>query len=471
MTKYETLAQQFINDIQNEKLPVGSRLPALRVFAKQHSISMTTATRCYDFLEESGWIFSRPQAGFFVGKLPSPNAGPQMPRLIKGESRDPKRFSPQHGYNQKADFFCPLGTAMVAPSLLPKVALQRCLKRVAAKLTDNLFFYPAAQGEESLRHALANHFQQDHFNFRADEIVITNGCIDSIRLALESVTKEGDTIAISSPCFSGLLDLLVGLKRQIIEIPSNENGLDLVLLESYLRDEKIAAGLFNTSHMNPAGISLTVEQKESLVKLAQKYQVPIIEDDIYFELSHQGKPPLPAKYWDDQGYVIWCGSVSKVLAEGVRIGWCLPGRYLNQLLKQQQLTSLGVSYIMQLAMAEFINTGEYRSHINKLRLTMTRQILSYRQLLMAHLPNDARISMPEGGLVIWIQIPDFNSSLLMAKAAEAKIDIRSGLGFSTHKYYQDCFRINCGWPLETRVEGMNLREKIIKLSELVCGSI
>jgi len=447
MKLYESLAQQYIDDIQSGYLPSGTRLPSLRVLTKQHAVSMTTAIRSYNYLEAAGWIFSQPQSGFFVSKQINETNLPLVPKF-KGENRDPKEFSPNAGYNSASSFFCPLGTAMIAPSLQPKIALQRTIKRCASRMGDDMFFYPAIQGEVSLRRALSDHFRQDHFSFHYSEVVITNGCIDAIRIALESTTKEGDTVAISSPCFSGLLDLLAGLSRNIIEISCDDGGLDLEQLEGYMKNKKIAAALFNTSHMNPSGTSLSVEQKQRLAQLAEQYCIPIIEDDIYFELAHNSKPPLPVKHWDKSGYIIWCGSFSKVLAEGLRIGWCLPGRYLDAYLKRQQLTSLGVNHLMQVSMAEFINTGDYRAHINKMRLTLSYQVHAYRQLFITYLPANARISMPDGGLVLWIQIPSLNACLLEKEARKQQIDIRVGACFSTHQYYLDCFRINCGWPLE-----------------------
>ena len=473
MKLYESLAQEYIDNIQVGKLSAGARLPALRVLAKQHSVSMTTATKAYDYLEEKGWIFAQPQSGFFVSNqallISQPHQQPQTP-MFKTEKRDPRHFLPDMGYGRTTPFSCPLGTAMLAPSLQPKTQLKRAIKRSVSRLSDRMFFYPNIQGELLLRKALSEHFQKDHFSFSAAEITITNGCIDSVRLALESTTKVGDTIAISSPCFNGLLDLLVGLSRNIIEIPNTDQGVDLVLLESHMQDQKIHACLFNTTHMNPSGISLSIEQKQQLALLAEAYQIPIIEDDVYFELPHHGKPALPVKHWDKSGYVIWCGSFSKSLAEGARLGWCLPGRYLAVYLKQQQFTNYGVNYIMQVSMAEFMNAGEYRTHLNKTRFLLSHQIQQYRQLLQDVLPSTARISMPDGGLVLWIQVPNLDTQWLEKKAMEKQIDIRAGSSFSTHPYYRNYFRINCGWPLNETVnesESITAYEKVLALGKLI----
>jgi len=454
MKLYESIAQQTIKEIKTGRLPVGTRLPALRVLAKQQAVSMSTATNAYRYLEETGWIYSQPQSGFYVSNMHTTCEQPLMQKF-KGRSRDPKAFAPALGYSPTVDFFSPLGTSMIAPQLLPTIELQRSIKRITSRSHHTLFDYPVQQGNPILRKSLSNHFRGDHFHFRGDDLVITNGCIDAIRIAIEVVSDVGDSIAISSPCFSGLLDLLATLSRKTIEIPSNEKGLDLDRLEQLMKNNQIKAGLFNTTHMNPSGTSLSKDQKIRLAELANQYSIPIIEDDVYIELSHQGKPPLPVKYWDKNGYVLWCGSVSKTLAAGLRIGWCLPGRYLETYAKQHQLTGLGVNGLMQACVAEFINTGEYRSHVNKTRMTLTKHVYDYRQFLIQNLPSNARVSVPEGGIVLWVQIPELDASRLEQAARNNMIDIRSGSNFSTHKFYKDCFRVNFGWPLDQEQEDSN----------------
>lgn len=471
MTLYETLAQQFIEDIQNQKLPVETRLPSLRSMAKQHHVSMTTATKTYDYLQQTGWIYAQPQSGYFVANQIRSASFPALSTRHleqKGlEQRDPKRFAPSNGYNPTSALFSPLGTSMISPELQPSLALQRCIKRVTKRAGRQLFQYPNTQGDVGLRSAIADHFRHDNLAFSADDFVITNGCIDAVRLAIESVTKAGDTIAINSPCFSGLLDLLTALSRKVIEIPMSDEGLDLNHLETILQQGLIRASLFSTSNINPTGMTLPIEQKQALAKLAAQYKIPMIEDDVYFELGHQKQQTLPAKYWDKDGYVIWCGSFSKTLAAGLRLGWCVPGRYIARYLNQHALTSFGVNGLIQSSLAEFIHTGEYRAHVHKVRGVLSQHIHAYQQFLMAYLPDNANISAPQGGIVLWVQIPNLHAVELEQIAHQHGIDIRSGACFSTHDFYHDCFRINCGWPLEKSVDKHSIYQQLKTLCKLV----
>jgi DNA-binding transcriptional MocR family regulator len=470
MKLFESIAERLISDIKTGRSPSGSRLPALRVLAKQHSVSITTAIKSYNYLEELGWIFAQPQSGYFVAKQLSKTDHPQLPQF-KGESRDPKVFAPLNGYTPIVDFFSPLGTSMISPDLLPTLALQRSIKRSVSRSQSLLHQYPESQGDERLRQALSRHFRKDHFAFHDSELVITNGCIDAIRIAVETVSKAGDTIAISSPCYSGLLDLLVALSRNIVEIPSHDQGIDLDQLEIHMKNKDIVAGLFNTSHMNPGGASISKQQKQRMAQLANDYAIPIIEDDVYIELSHHGKPPLPTKYWDKKGYILWCGSVSKTLAAGLRIGWCLPGRYLPNYLNRHKLTGLGVNGLVQSSIAEFINTGDYSTHINKIRLSLNKHVHAYQKFLIENLPQNTRVSLPDGGIVLWVQIPGLDAVELEKQAKSQQIDIRSGSNFSTHGYYKDCFRINFGWPLQHSEENTSAYRQMKGLCALILQQI
>lgn len=470
MTLYESLAQTFIDDIVSERLPIGSRLPALRQLAQQQGVSLTTASKAYDCLQEGGWIYARPQAGYFVASRSEVAEFPTLkhPRLT---ARDPSQFAPKQGYNSGLTGFTPLGTSLLAPALLPEVELSRTIKRVTRRASQTIFSYPELQGVASLRQALSEHFLESHFAFTAQELVITNSCLDSVRIALECVTQPGDTIAVCSPCFSGLLDLLTTLKRRIIEIPVRHDGIDLIALETCFSEQKISAALLSTTHLNPLGITLPTEQKQAIAQLAAQYQMPIIEDDVYFELSHHKDKPLPAKYWDKEGYILWCSSISKTLAPGLRLGWCLPGRYFEPFLHHHSQTSMGVNSLVQACIAEFILCGDYRRHIHQIRPILQSQVHQYRQFLSEHLPESAQISAPQGGLVLWVRVPHLDSDQLAQDLGKMGIDIRRGSCFSTHPDYNDCLRINCGWPLYLEIDSQSAASQLKHLCQLVINQV
>lgn len=224
---------------------------------------------------------------------------------------------------------------------------------------------------------LAKHFSEQYFHISADKLVVTNGCIDAIRTAIEVTTQIDDTVAISSPCFIGLIELLANMGRLVIEIPFHREQLDFLQLETHMSKGEVDACLFSANHIIPQGICLSSKQKEQLAFLAERYEVPIIEDDVYLELNYTNTTPLPIKHWDKSGWVIWCNSISKTLGSGYRLGWCEPGRYFNKYLEHRAVQTFGVNIFIQSAIAEFLYSGQYLKHLRKLRLAINQQMLSY----------------------------------------------------------------------------------------------
>jgi len=448
--RYIDLAEMCIADISSGKLVRNSRMPSLRKFRQQHLISMSTALNCYQYLESLGWIVAKPQSGYFVC---GPGAVNEKPELIAFESIMTAPTLPavenDSRYNNLMDsgIVGPLGVARISTNFLPLDKLHNSFRRALKRQGSNISLYPDVQGEKILRETLSTHFKSYDFHIPSNELLITNGCMDAIRTAIEICTEIDDAVAISSPCFNGLLEMLAALGRKVVEIPSTEQGIDLVQLEQHMKSNQIKAGLFCTSHMNPQGISMTALQKQHLANLAQTYKIPIIEDDVYIELAHSKVMPLPAKHWDKEGYILWCGSVSKTIAAGYRLGWCWPGRFSEQYLQKRKYCNLGVSSPVQLALADFISNGDYAKHLKTLRVAIQQHTLSYQNYLRENLPNASKISSPSGGFVLWVQVPNLNGRKLLEQANNVNIDIRIGEQFSTRDLYQDYFRINTGFTI------------------------
>lgn len=455
MARYKLLAEQIVNDIHSGRLAEGMKLPSLRQLSRQHAVSMSTAVSCYQELESQGWIAAWPQSGFFVSVARNKFRTPIWSQFVSEVTR-PTVPGLHSGFSG------PLGMSGMELDDKARLELEKCFRRTLKKVTTELERYPDPAGEAPLRSALAEHFGQYHFPFAASELVITHGCISAVKNALETCTRAGDTVAVSSPCFSGLLALLEQIQRNIIEIPSVDQGVDLDQFEAHLQRGTVQAALFCTTHMNPQGMTMSVEQKKRLAALAEQYQVPVIEDDVYIELSHGGDFSLPTKYFDKAGYIIWCGSFSKSLSPAYRLGWCLPGRYLKAYQQVAAKGCLGVSTLLQHGLTEFIRSGQYLSYLKRKRIELLQNLSDYTDYLARHLPRHARVSMPRGGLVLWIQVPGLNGDMLRSSAVAQQLDIRPGEVFTSLPLYRDCVRINIGHKLDDSV-----RQELDKLIRII----
>jgi len=453
MAKYIQLAEKLIADIESGQLKLAQRMPSVRKFANLYDVSITTALNCYQYLEALGWLNAKPQSGFFVTQPLGKMSEPLFPDF-QSEISTPNTFNKSH-----VAINSPFYVSQFSPQLLSLKTLESCFRRSHKKNQHLACLYPEYQGRKDLRDVLAKHFSEQYFNVLAENLVITNGCIDAIKTAIEVTTKVGDTVAISSPCFSGLIELLANMKRMVIEIPFHQAQLDLQQLEDHMGAGRIEACLFSANHINPQGNCLSSTQKQQLAALAQCYEVPIIEDDVYLELNYTSTTPLPIKHWDRSGWVLWCNSISKTLGPGYRLGWCEPGRYLQKYLEHRAVQYFGINIFIQSAIFEYIYSGGYMKHLKGLRLAINQQMLSYYQLLKEHLPNSTRINAPQGGMVMWIQIPELDSDKLLSEAIKQDIYFRVGSEFSTIGLYKDCFRINFGWPIQSGILTTNAEKR------------
>lgn len=424
-------------------------MPSIRIFARQHNVSINSAIRCYQFLEEKQFISVKAQSGYFV--LPV-NTCSEMP-LPQFKSRV---ITPSLTSNRTAGVVTshPFNRAQISPELLPVASLNKCLANTVRSLPVSSILYGDNQGALRLRQALSQHFKKQGFAFDAQQLIINNGCLDGIKIAIELISNVGDCLVISSPCFNGLLELLSAMKRKVIEVPSTKAGLDLKQITRLMASGTIAGCLLTANHQNPLGQSLSNEQKQTLAELSNLYRVPIIEDDVYQELHYFSTMPLPIKYYDRQGTVIWCSSISKTLASGYRIGWVLPGCYFNEFLYQRSVQTLGINQPLQLALAAFIDKQGYGRHLRRLQHKLYKQVMSYRNFLLAGFNEvtTSHVSLPDGGIVLWVYVEGLDAQQLLVKTGEQGVYFRPGNVFSCLGVYQHYFRINAGYPLTPALE-------------------
>jgi DNA-binding transcriptional MocR family regulator len=244
------------------------------------------------------------------------------------------------------------------------------------------------------------------------------------------------------------------MKMQAIEIPVHPSeGVDLAALASALQRHPVKACWFMTTFQNPMGASMAKAKKRELVQLLARHEVPLIEDDVYHELYFGQQPPLPAKAFDRDGWVMHCGSFSKTLAPGYRIGWVAPGRFGHRIERLKLMTTLSASVPAQAAIADYLRTGAYDKHLRKLRHALEGQLAQMNSALARYFPDAIRVSRPDGGYFLWVEFPEgFDTLELHCQAAANGISIAPGPMFSPSRQYRHCIRLNYGSPWTTAHE-------------------
>jgi DNA-binding transcriptional MocR family regulator len=287
-----------------------------------------------------------------------------------------------------------------------------------------------------------------------DQIVITNGATEAINLCLMAVTKPGDAIAIESPCFYAVLDVAKRLRLRPVEIPVDPHyGLDLGVLAQVLERQAVSACWFMTNFHNPTGVTLLDEKKRALLQLLSRYQVPLIEDDVYGELYFGPHRPLPAKAYDVENLVMHCSSMSKTLAPGYRLGWVAAGQFADEVRRLKSVTSGATSLPIQAAMAEYLENGGFDKHLRKLRASLQSQLAAMTNAIRAWLPRDVVFESPGGGYFIWLRMPlGLNTAQIFTMAVRQGISLSPGQIFSLRGEYHHYLRLNFGYPWNPRFE-------------------
>ena len=465
---YAEVATRLADAIRVGSLKAGDRLPSLRQLSEQHSVSVATAVQAYRSLENQRLIEARPKSGYFV--LPRPRRNPE-PRMSSPPARaryvGVNEFVMQYLACSEMPGVAPLGCATPAPGLYPAGKLLHLMAQLARREPELVSRYPTTGGHPKLQAAIARRSVEWGCALAPEDIVITNGCTEALNLALRAAATPGDTIALESPTYFTLLQIIESLGMKALEIPTHpREGISLEALDLATRDAgKVQALLLIPNFSNPLGSLMPDAKKARLVQMLGARAIPIIEDDIYGEAYFGRSRPFVAKAWDTTGNVLLCSSFTKNLAPGFRIGWIAPGRYRDAVAQLKFISSISTPELPQLAIAEFMANGGYDHHLRKLRAAFARQVQRMAEAVAEHFPPECRISQPAGGFVLWVEMPENVDAVALFEAARGRgIAISPGSMFSATGRYGNCIRLNCGHPVTPALE-----RAVARLGELVKG--
>ncbi len=465
---YQQVADRIEQLIRQESLKIGDKLLSVRTLSKEQKISMSTAFQAYSQLEARGLVESRPKSGYYVKynpkKLP-------LPRVTKPEPIEQEislsEMIVSVFKDLASDEVIQFSVGAPALELLPAAKLNKSIIHVLRESKYHGLNYEHIQGNPALRNQVAKLAFNWSGNVSSEEVVITSGCMEAIVMCLRAVTKPGDTVAVESPTYFGVLQALESLGLKALEIPTcPEWGPELDFLEDALDKFNIAACVFVPNFNNPLGSCMPDENKRQLVEMLAKRNIPLIEDDIYGEMYFGENRPKTCKTYDTQGLVLQCSSFSKSLAPGYRVGWAIPGKWTKQVIHNKLITSVSGTTLTQAAIAHFLENGRYELHLKRLRKSLHTQCLRYLQAIHEYFPADIHITRPEGGFVLWIELPEhINAFELYKEARQRGISFAPGQIFSTQgRCYYNCMRISFGRPFDAEVEkGIQTLGKLIQL--------
>lgn len=467
---YRQLAADLSQGIRSGAFQPGDRLPSVRALCVQRGISPATAFQAYAWLEDRGLVERRARSGFFV-----------RPHLVASsfavKAAKPMRRATHVaiselvfnllGSTRDVDVV-PIGSAFPDPQWFPFEDLARCGARAMRRLKPFKIMGALTAGDVYLREQLRRRYALHGVALNADEPIITNGALEALNLCLQAVTRPGDVVVVESPTFYAALQTLERLHLKALEVKTDPvQGVDLDALAVLLKRHKVAACWFMPTFQNPLGALMSEEKKRSLVQLLAQNDVPLIEDDVYAELHLVTRRPLPAKAFDKKGLVLHCSSFSKCLAPGYRVGWAAAGIFSKDVERLKMMSSLSTSIPSQLAISEYLSEGLYDRHLRHLRRVLSSQQSEAIAMIRQHFPIGTRVTQPDGGYFLWVQLPKGYDALRVYKMAmEKDISIAPGVLFSADHRFVHHLRLNIGHLFDEK-----MKTAFATIGRIACASI
>lgn len=452
--------------IQSGTLAPGQQLPSIRNLADTIQVNKLTVIEAYGMLEAEGLIHARQGAGYFVNP-PLRSVHQRESTFAPAQSVIIPQQSGGSFYNiyttmlkahQEEDF---INFGLGIPH--PPEDMARMARRAMTGVGETLFNYEHPQGLLSLRRQIAQMLIQLGLEVSADDLMITTGSQQGLFLALHHYVRPGDWVIVESPTYYGFLSMLESLGAKVIGIPMAAEGMNLNLLEQYLQSHRPRLIYTISTLHNPTGITTTQSHRAQLLALAERYECPVLEDNAYEGLSFEPVPP-PIKALDTQGWVTYLGTFSKTLMPGLRVGYMVMNpRNKQALLEQKLLQDLSSSTVAQAIVSEYLASGHYRRHVNRLQANYLQSRNVMLQAMETHFPEEATWTVPKGGLFLWVQLPDEVSVPDIYQAAIAqKIVLANGTTFFPGEQGYPALRLSFLHGAEAIERGIAILGKILK---------
>jgi DNA-binding transcriptional MocR family regulator len=423
----------------------GQRLPSVRDTAAQEGVSISTAMQAFRWLEDKGLAHAKPKAGYFVRKqrqriaLPLVGQTPphSLPLVPRSRSDVFDRDGRKGGIDVNFTGYSPRDSQLFDEDRL-RVAVARAARVHRRSLVD----YSNEAGTQALQNALAQRALHLGCSLKGEDVVITPSCMQAISLCL--MTRPGDVVALESPTFLGYLDLLESLNLRVVEIPSHpRTGLSLPALQLALDTQPIKAVLAVPTLSNPLGAIMPLAEKKALVRLLAQHGVPLIEDVIFNDLLASDERRRAVKAFDQDGTVMVCGSFSKTIAPGIRLGWVEAGRWKDQVANLKRVQGATTNEVMEHALADLLTQSAYESQMRRLSATMKVRLQEARRWVSAHFPKGTRVSDPPAGYTLWVELPVAVDSMRLFEVAGGEgISFIPGSLFSATGRYAHCLRLS-----------------------------
>ncbi|CJP09963.1 GntR family aminotransferase [Streptococcus pneumoniae] len=395
--------------IENGEWPIGSKIPSQRQLAKLFHVNRSTVINALDELMADGLIQGQIGAGTIVmnntWSLLATNPPPDWSEYVKAGIHKPSKLMVREINEAEANKkLIHLSKGELAPHLFPLETMQSIIKKVSEEL--DYFGYEEQKGFYPLREAISQYVRSFGIHASPDSILIVSGALQALQLISIGLLHRKSTVLLEQPSYLYSLHVFQSANINLSGISIDHHGIlpnDLLKRIKYSQKNNILYSI--PCFQNPTGILMSKERRKEILKICEKEQLPIIEDDIYRELWLDESPPAPLKSMDKHGHVLYIGSLSKTLSPGLRIGWIIgPEPVIDRLSDIKMQTDYGSSSLSQRVAAEWINEGFYEEHVANVRMHLKERRQIMIRALNKYCADIASWDIPSGGFFIWLKV-------------------------------------------------------------------
>ncbi|MFY9528928.1 MAG: PLP-dependent aminotransferase family protein [Candidatus Acidiferrales bacterium] len=419
---YIQLRDQLRSLVHSGELRIGDRIPASRELAAQLGVHRTTIANAYAELESEGLIEGHVGRGTFIcGALPSRQFTPP-PRTNGngGGVRWEALFADERGDEGLSRLMPEVPpdaiafvTARPSDDFFPVEEVRHCVNAVLRSDGRRILQLGSSDGYEPLKKVLIEMLRGEGLAVKSEQILITDGCQQSLDLLCKAFLRPGDSVVLENPAYPGAIAIFASARVRCLAASVESDparlgyvGVDLEALESILLQNRVKMILLTPDFQNPTGTTLPLAERRRVLEMAGRYQVPVVEDYIYARLRVRGNEVPSLKSLDRAGVVIHIDSFSKVAFPGLRVGWVVaPENVIERLRLVKQSTDLHTDQLAQATVAEFVRRGMLARHLAKMRKVYRSRLEALEESLAKYMPGEVEWTRPEGGMSVWVTLP------------------------------------------------------------------
>ncbi|NIM93359.1 MAG: aminotransferase class I/II-fold pyridoxal phosphate-dependent enzyme [Anaerolineales bacterium] len=469
--------QSFLREqIRTGHLIPESRLPASRLLAESLGVSRITVVNAYAELEAEGLVYSRPGSGTYVAAQlrPFPEVGdyntgrdwPLWQQELLSRSWQPllqeiDKCIASVEHPDLISFTAGLG----AKELFPVDDFGKTMREVLRRDGMEALDYGDPAGYPPLRTTIAHILTSQGIPTHPDEVLVTSGSMQAIAMVAHLTLNPGDVVFVESPTYSMIIDLFRSVGARIQGIPVDEQGMMVEHMEDLMQSGQPNLVYAIPTFQNPTGSCMSGQRRRQLIALAERYNVPVLEDDFAGDLRYGGRVQPALKAMDPGGRVIYVSTFSKMLMPALRVGFLVAsGPALDRLLALKRTMDLATSNLMQRALEAYITVGRYQAHLRRACRVYRQRRDAMADALKSSMPPGITWQVPDGGLFLWQQLPaDWSADELFPLAGEEGVIYAPGSFFYPGGRVKRNLRLNFAMhPPERIVEGVKRLARAIE---------